>query len=118
MENITLEQIALAVAFIVGLATGLAYMHKIIKTWISNSLKDQFSELNAKMDEMTKRIDKVDMDSCKNYLVNFLLDVDQAQEVDEIEKERFWEQYQHYEKIGGNSYIHRKVEQLKADGKL
>ena len=129
MENITLGQIAVALAFIVGLATAAAYIHKLVKGWISKSLREEFDGINAKFDgfknEITdsvngikKQLHEVDIESCKNYLVSFLTKVDRGDPIDEIERERFWEEYQHYEKQGGNSYIHRKVEQLKADKKL
>lgn len=129
MENITIGQIAVAIAFFVGLATGIAYLHKLIKGWVSKALHDEFEGLNKKVDglkadvsasigELRQQLHDVDIESCKNYLVGFLADVDQGQLVDEIERERFWEEYQHYEAKGGNSYIHRKVEQLKADNKL
>ena len=118
MENITIGEIAVAVALIVGLITGLAFLVKQVKSFLANMFKEEFDTLNKKMDNLQTRIDDVDMASCKNYLVYFLSNVDQGQQIDEIEKERFWEQYQHYEKIGGNSYIKRKVEQLKAEGKL
>ena len=58
------------------------------------------------------------MQACKNYLVSFLSDVEKDELTDEIERERFWEQYQHYTEHGGNSYIKRKVEKLKSEGKL
>lgn len=118
MENITLGQIGLAIAFLVALLTGAGALLKQIKKWITGAFREDFDKLNKKMDGLQTRIDDVDMASCKNYLVAFLSDVDRDQPIDEIERERFWEQYQHYEKIGGNSYIHRKVEQLKSEGKL
>lgn len=129
MENVTLGQIAVAAAFLVGLATAFAYLHKLIKGWVSKALHDEFDGLNKKVDGLKadvsasigglqRQLHDVDIESCKNYLVGFLADVDQGQPIDEIERERFWEEYQHYEAKGGNSYIHRKVEQLKADNKL
>jgi hypothetical protein len=65
-----------------------------------------------------KKIDSVDMEHTKNYLVRFLAEVERSQEHDEIEIERFHEQYEHYIKIGGNSYIKAKVEKLKGAGML
>lgn len=125
MENITLGQIAVALAFIVGLATAFAYLHKLVKGWISKSLKEEFEEVNKKIDGLSKdfgdlknQLNVVDIESCKNYLVAFLADVDKGMPIDEIERERFWEEFHHYESKGGNSYIHRKVEQLKAENKL
>lgn len=118
MSQITLGQIGLAVTFLVGLITGIGYLHTQMKTWMTELLKDQLNSISSKLDGLEKKIDDVDLESCKNYLVTFISKIEKGSEVDEIEKERFWEQYQHYEKIGGNSYIKRKVEQLKADGKL
>ena len=125
MENITLGQVAVALAFLVGLATAAAYIHKLIKNWISTALKGNFDEINTRLDGVVKSVDDlkkqlrdVDIESCKNYLVAFLADVDQGQPIDAIERERFWEELEHYEARGGNSYIHRKVEQMKAENKL
>ena len=58
------------------------------------------------------------MATSKNFLVAKIAEVDKGNKLDEIEKERFWEQYEHYSKIGGNSYIQRKVDELKESGKL
>lgn len=118
MESVTLGQIGLAITFLVGLGSGVAVLIKSIKKTLKTALKDDFDGLNKKIETMTERIEEVDLASCKSYLVRFLADVDKEREVDEIEIERFWELYQHYETIGGNSYIHRKVEQLKKQGKL
>lgn len=118
MESITLGQISVTVAFLVGLISGIGYLMAQMKKWVSKAFKEEFEPINKKIDTLQDRIDQVDMESCKNYLVGFLADVEQDQLIDEIEKERFWEQYQHYEKMGGNSYIHRKVEQLKTEHKL
>ena len=118
METVTLGQIGLAITFLVGLTTGLAVLVKSLKKTLKTALKDDFDSLSKKIDTMQERIDDVDLASCKNYLVRFLADLDKGRDIDEVETERFWEQLQHYEKIGGNSYIHRKVEQLKIEGKL
>lgn len=116
--NITVEQIGLGITFLVGLISGIAYLLKSIKTWISKSFKDEFKPINEKIDNLQSRIEEVDMGAVKNYLVTFLSDIEKDNLIDEIERERFWEQYEHYKKIGGNSYIERKVEQLKKEGKL
>ena len=118
MEQITLGQIAVAVTFIVGLLSGIGYLRKHLKEWITKPLKEQLDPLNNKINELHQHIADVDLESCKNFLVTFLSEIDKGDRVDEIERERFWEQYQHYEKMGGNSYIKRKVEQLKTEGKL
>lgn len=118
MEHITIGEIGVAVTFLVGLISGIAYLKKHLKSWITQSLSDQFAEIRGEIKGLRSRLAEVDMESCKNYLVTFLSDVEKGKEIDEIERERFWEQMEHYTRNGGNSYIKRKVEQLKKDGKL
>jgi hypothetical protein len=118
MENITVGQIGLAVTFLVGLISGIGYLHTQMKVWIAEALKDQLKAIDNKMNELNDHIDDVDMNATKNFLVARLADIEQGHPLNEIEAERFWEQFEHYHKIGGNSYIDMKVEKLKSLGKL
>lgn len=118
MESITIGQIAVSITFLVGLISGIAYLKKHIKNWISNALEEDFRKIDDNQAEMKRQIREVDMNACKNFLVRFLADVECGDRIDEIEKERFWEEYQHYVDAGGNSYIKNKVEQLHKAGKL
>jgi hypothetical protein len=118
MEGITLGQIAVAVAFLVALISGISYLHKHLKEWIAQSLKDQLDSIKTEIKGLRTRIDEVDMESTKNFLVRVLSDIEQETPVDEVERLRFWEAYQHYSKMGGNSYIRDKIEKLQKAGKL
>ena len=118
MENITLEQISLAVAFMVALITGSAFLLRSLKTLMRQLLKEQLDAIDARLDALGNKIDEVDMESCKNFLVKVISDVMQGNPIDEIGRERFWEEYQHYTKNGGNSYIKHKVEKMTSEGKL
>ena len=118
MENITLGQLATAVAFFVAFFTGISYLLKNVKTAIKTSLKSEFEPINKKLDALEKQVGNVDMESCKNFLVACISDIDKGVELGEVEKERFLEQYEHYQKIGGNSYIKSKVDKLQKEGKL
>lgn len=120
MENLTLGQIGSAIAFVVALISGVGYISSRTKKFISMAMSDQmhgidkrFDDIDSKMDSLSATLSVVDMESCKNYLVSFLSEVERGQTIDEIEKERFWEQYEHYKKIGGNSYLQRRVEELR-----
>lgn len=113
MQNITIGQIATAVAFLVALFTGFGYLATQMKKMLKDALKDEFKPINQKIDTLETKLNAVDMESCKNFLVRYLSDVEKGVYTDEIERERFWEQYEHYQKIGGNSYIKKKVESLK-----
>lgn len=118
MENITIGYIVGGVVLIAGFIAGVRELKKSVKDWITNLLKESFDSLNAKLTTMQEKIDDVDMSTCKNFLVARLAEIERGHQLDEIERERFWEQYEHYLKIGGNTYIQRKVEQFKAEGKI
>lgn len=117
-EQLTLRQIALGITFIVGLISGIAFLMKHIRGYITNTLKPQLGEINASIKHLEKRLDSVDLESCKNYLVSVIADIDRHGQIDEIQKQRFYEQYEHYLKCGGNSYIRHKVEQLQSQKKI
>lgn len=118
MDNITIGQIALILAGIVAFIKGVEYLYNLAKKGATNWFKSLLAPINDSINTLSKKIDDVDMNSCKNYLVRFLADVEQENEIDEIEKERFYEEYKHYTDLGGNSYIKDKVEKLKKAGKL
>lgn len=118
MDKITLEQVGYFITYLVALITGIAFILNKAKVWITKSLKDEFTPINEKIDGLQTDIKQVDMNACKNYLVRTLGDIEKDKSLDEIEIERLWEQYEHYQKIGGNSYVTRKVENLKKGGKL
>ena len=118
MENITLGQIAIAVALVVGILTGAKYLNDQIKEWFVKSLQTQFDEIKEEIKAVREELRDTDLESTKNFLVSFLSGVAKCEQVDEVERLRFWEEYEHYTEIGGNSYIKEQVEKLKAKGWL
>lgn len=56
IQNITLEQIAAVVIFIGGLYAGVKYLKKELKDGIVEMLKDEFKDVNTKLDNDNKRI--------------------------------------------------------------
>ena len=72
---------------------------------------------NVKKTDLINAIDKVQLDNCKNYLVQQISAADRR-DLSPAEKERYWENYDTYIKLGGNSYIHSETERLKNEGKL
>ena len=111
MEEITLGQISAAVLFLVALGGGVVVLVKWIRGVIVKVMQEE-------LEPMKKQLMAVDLENCKNYLVMYLASVDRGEKKDPIEEERFYEEFEHYCKIGGNSYIKTKVEQLKAAGKI
>lgn len=110
MENITLEFVGEFVAFLVALVGGLGYLNRTLKGWLSKLIREEFDGIN-------QRLDRVDMESCKNFLVRSIPDIEDGT-IDETEKQRFYEQYEHYLKMGGNTYIKHKVEVLQKEEKI
>ena len=103
---------------VVGIVTGVGILHAQLKKWMTNLFKDEMENIEDKLDALNRQITTVDIEACKNYLTAQITRVEDGYPMNEIEAERFWEQYEHYTGIGGNSYISRKVEQLKTGGKI
>lgn len=122
MEQITLGEIALALAFLAGLAGsiigGVKMISSSLKKWILKGFDERFIPMKNELDALKNRVEDVDMETCKNFLVRFLADVEKGEQIDEIERERFYEQFEHYTSKGGNSYIRQKFEKLHRQGRL
>ena len=117
MESITLGQIMAVCAVIVAIGGFVTYFYKLfqnLKKYMTRIIVTELEPIKDQLVTLDSKIDKVDLESCKNFLVRFLSDVEKGVAIDEIQTARFWEEYEHYEKQGGNSYIHQKVEKLKA----
>ena len=117
-ENITFGDVSTAVTVLVGFIGGIGYLKKNLKVWIAKALEEQLRSIDEEMKNLQERLDKVDLEGCKNFIVRCLADFENNIQISETELERFWEQYEHYEKVGGNSYIKQKVEKLKKEGKI
>ena len=115
IESITIGQAAAGLALIVAIIAGVQALKKNIKAWLDAALKDQFAGIEKTQKDILARLDTVDKENCKNYLVTFLAEVARGEMKDETEMQRFWEEYEHYTAppLKGNSYITHKVEELK-----
>lgn len=94
------------IAFITGFFTLIVSVINLIS-----------SKKNVKKQDLIEEINKVQLDNCKNYLVQQISSADRRN-LTTAEKERYWENYDTYIYLGGNSYIHSETERLKRDGKL
>lgn len=118
MESITLGEISNVLIFIAGVLTSGGAIAGFLGKRFGKVMDEKLQPLNEKMDALTESIDEVDMANCKNYLVSTISTLEAGRTVDKVALERFWENYDHYTKLGGNSYIHTAVEKLKKEGKL
>lgn len=119
VKNITLLDISVIVLFVVGLIRGVQELKKSIKEFLEKLLADQFKEVNDKLTDMQSSITVLDKQACKNFLVRYLADIERGDIIYDSEKQRFWEEYDHYIKdLGENSFIKEWVARLKEEGKL
>lgn len=107
MENITIGQISIWLAFAVALYTSVKFIVKEVSTAVDKGLQP-----------INEKIDDVDMNATKNFLVSALDDINRGESVEAVKKQRLYEQFEHYQKLGGNSYITAEIERLKKEGKL
>ena len=97
MENI-INWVILIAGFITAVTTICVFCKKIIDKGFA---------------PVYKKIDDIDLNQCKNYLVTFLKSVEKGEKMDDAEKQRAYEVYDHYIKeLKGNSYIHDKWQKL------
>lgn len=118
MEALTVGQIAAAIALIAALISGLAIINSHLKKWLRAMLREEFDGIKTDIKDLDAKIDRADLESCKNYLVASISDLKRGQAFNEVEKLRFKEELEHYKSKGGNSYIKDEVERLKTEGKL
>lgn len=117
--NINLADLGTWLAFLAALIGSCGAIYAAIKKALKKLFDVQTKSIQLRIDQNSESIKKVDMENCKNFLVSFLARCDRQDcVIEEIEKARFWEQYEHYLELGGNSYIRNRVEQLRKDGKL
>lgn len=102
MENITIGQISAFLIFLASIIGSIKYLSNEVKNQIDKTLKP-----------INDSIKELDVGECKNFLVRFLADVEQKQIIDEVEKQRAYEVYDHYTNdLKQNSYIHKRWEEL------
>lgn len=117
MADWTLGYVAEIVIFLGGLIAGLTYLYAVLKKWLSKIFEEQNKEMRERLDEINKRLDIMDKETTKNYLVQFLSEVKRGEKINETERQRFYEQYHHYtEDLKGNTYIKTEVEKLQKKG--
>lgn len=122
MEALTIGDIAGTLGLIAGMITAGGVVFHFFNKAFRKTMQDELKPVKDSISDLQGQISDVDMANCKNYLVGFLSKVqcegDFCQKITSEERERFWENYDHYIKLGGNSYVKNAVEKLKKEGKL
>ena len=102
--------ISTAINAFLGILAGIITSGSIIIVFIQKSLKKL---IKNELEHISTQIKNLDVSQCKNFLVGFLADVEQGNELDKVELERAYEIYDHYiNDLKQNSYIHNRWVQL------
>ena len=106
MENITIGQISTFLGILAGIITSGSIIIVFIQKSLEKVLKNELKPISSQIKDL-------DVSQCKNFLVRFLADVEQGNELDKVELERAYEIYDHYiNDLKQNSYIHNRWESL------
>lgn len=115
----TIETLGTIIAFLVALISGLAYLYRMFGKFVKTTFKDEFKIINDKVDTLNTRLNETELATCKNFLVSTLTRIERENKrLDSITEERFYENYERYKILGGNSYITHKVLDLQSKGLL
>lgn len=118
MENITLGEIGKIITFLGTFIGGIGILLMYIKKALKSLFKEELEPIKEQIVKNNELITEVDINSTKNYLSKCFNDLRKGQEISEANMQRIYEQMEHYEKLGGNSYIHKEFEDLKKEGLL
>lgn len=119
MENITLGQVAAAAAFLIALIAAGIQIKKWTQQAIKDTLKEELGGLKKDITDLSAELRKEDKEKTKNFLVACLSEIERGQEWSAVERQRFYEQYDHYTRdLDGNTYIKTAVEQYEQERKI
>lgn len=111
--NITLGQISAFLGLIAGLIASVSAIILFLNKSLKKVIKNELEPMTIQIEKINSNVNGLDVSQCKNFLVRFLADVEQGNKLDEVEKERAYEIYDHYTNdLKQNSYIHKRWEEL------
>lgn len=118
LSEITLGQIAVCATFIVGFIASINKLADVIERVIKKVVQPELDTIKADLDSLNKKSDEQYLETIKEYLVLVMSDIEKGDKLDEVELSLFLEKFNYYTSKGGNSYIHRKYDKLKEEGKI
>ena len=111
--NITINDIAIFLGIISGIITSIGIIMIPLKKFLIKTISEQIEPISKEVAYANQSIKELDIGQCKNFLVRFLADVEQGQQLDPVEKERAYEIYDRYTNdLKQNSYIHKRWNEL------
>ena len=106
MQSLTIGDIAGWLSLIAGIITSIGVIMKVASNWFNKTLQANIKPLEIKMDN-------IDMNVCKNYVIEYIGEEKRGVIHTDTETKLFWDNYDRYISRGGNSYVKEEVEKLK-----
>lgn len=127
--KIAVEDLTAFISVVAGAITGVLIISKFLNGLMTKWANTLIEPIDQKIDQSNREIKglieqnsedvkQMKLDLCKNLLTRYLSDIERGTKLTEIELERFNDINSNYIKLGGNSYIHSKIDKYKAQGKL
>ena len=127
--KLAVEDLTAFISVVAGAITGVLIIGKffngLMTKWantliepIDHKIDQSNREIKGLIEQNSEDVKQMKLDLCKNLLTRYLSDVERGTKLTEIELERFNDINSNYIKLGGNSYIHSKIDKFKAQGKL
>ena len=113
-----MQEVIIVVSSLATLITSGGVILKFAKNSFTKVIHEELVPIKDDLSELKTNQREIDMNATKNYLSKCFNDLKQGQELSESCKQRIYEEMEHYEGLGGNSYIHQEFENLKNQGKL
>lgn len=94
MESITIRQIFEWVIFFSGEIGAIIGLVKLADNGFHKALQSELAPINRKLEELDHKRNLSDREHTKNYIVRFLVDVEQGELIDKDELHYLWDNYE------------------------
>ena len=118
INGITIAVLSAILGGLVGFFTNLKKFADMIANAIGKVTQKQIAPLEAKIDVLGKKIETVDLNAMKDFLVSRFAEIERGESLDEVTRQRIYEEMERYADKGGNSYIKARFDDLKKQGRL
>ena len=119
MESITLGDFGNVIIYVSSLLAAGAVIVKFTLSRLQKVINESLKPTNEKIDNLSVKVNQVDIDNSKNYLQQTFSALDAGEKLDSVAIQRFYEVYDHYtDDLHLNSWVHTEKDRLEGEGKL
>lgn len=118
MEGVTLSQISMVLAFVVGLIGSVEFISIRLKNWFKKALNDELKPIMDEVKNIREDMDERTLSRCKGDLVSLMSRIQTGYVPTHEEKWLLYETKEKYNSLGGDSYVDDMFNNLKKEGKI